>query len=110
MEINNLVFLQEKDWNYSDIAIEQRKDEEIMRLFNQQKDNFLMIKKFQIPGTNDVLLSDTLTSKIRPLISQSYGSKGFNCFHKSAHNGIETILKMMQTRVVWPGMMKQVTS
>ena len=104
------MFLQEKDWNYSNCAREQRQDEEIMRLFNQQKDNFLVIEEFQIPDTDDALLCDISTSKIRPLIPQNYRTKVFDCFHKLAHSGIETSLKMMQTRVVWPGMRKQITS
>lgn len=110
IEINNLMFLQEKDWDYCDIAKEQRKDEETMHLFNQQKDNSLVIEEFQIPGTDDTMLCDTSTNKVRPLIPQSYRLKVFENFHKLAHSGMETTLKMMQTRVIWPGMRKQVSS
>ena len=53
IEINNLMFLQ----RYSER--EQRQDEEIMRLFNQQEDNSLVTEEFQIPGTDDVLRCDT---------------------------------------------------
>ena len=36
--------------------------------------------------------------------------KVFNNFHKLAHSGTETTVKMMQTRVIWPGMRKQISS
>ena len=54
IEINNLMFLQKNDLNYSNIAREQRKDEEIMRLFHQQDDNSLVIKEFKVPDTDDL--------------------------------------------------------
>ena len=47
IEINNLMFLQKNDLNYSDMAKEQRKDEEIMRLFYQQDDKSLVIEEFK---------------------------------------------------------------
>ena len=110
IEINNLMFLQKNDLNYSDMAKEQRKDEEIMRLFHQQDDNSLVIEEFKVPGTDDLLLCDTSTNHIRPLIPQKYRLKVFNSFHKLAHSGTETAVKIMQTRVIWPGMRKQISS
>ena len=74
---------------------EQRKDEEIMRLFHQQNDNSLIIKEFKAPGTDDFLLCDTSTNHIRPLIPQNYRLKVFNSFHKLAHSGTEITVKMM---------------
>jgi len=110
IEINNLVFLQNNDLDYSDMAREQRKDEEIMRLFHQQDDNSLVIDEFLLPGTDKYLLCDTSTKHIRPLVPQNYRLKGFNNFHKLAHTGMETSMKLMQTRVIWPRMRKQISS
>ena len=71
IEIYNLMFLQKNNLNYSDMAREQRKDEEIMQLFHQQYDNSSVIEEFKVPGTDDLLLCDTSTNHIRPLIPQN---------------------------------------
>ena len=54
------MFLQENDFDYSDMARKQRKDEEIMRLFHQQDGNSLVSDEFKGIGTDDLLLCDTL--------------------------------------------------
>jgi len=82
-----------------------------MRLFHQQDDNSLVIEDFSIPGTDKLLLCGISTIHIRPLVPQNYHLKVFNNFHKLAYTGMETsTVKMMQTRVIWPGMRKQILS
>ena len=92
IEINNLMFLQKKDLNYSNMVREQRRDEKIMRLFHQQDDNSSVIEEFKVSGTDDLLLCDTSTNHTRPLIPQNYRLKVFNSFHKLAYSGTETIV------------------
>ena len=70
----------------------------------------MVIEEYKVPGTDDLLLCDTSINHTRPLILQKYRLKVFNSFHKLAHSGTETTVKMMQTRVIWPGMRKQISS
>ena len=67
IEISNLMPLQKNDLNYSDVAREQRKDEEIIQLFHQQNKNSMVVKKFKVPGTDDFLLCDISFNHTRRL-------------------------------------------
>lgn len=78
-------------------------DEEISELIGS-KHSGLKLQQLLVPGCTKKIWCDSSTGTIRPLVPKASRSEIIDAYHKLAHPGIKSTLKLVSHRYVWPRM------
>lgn len=90
--------------DYEDLAKRQDSDEELLTYVRGDSASALSFKKVRIPGTNNLMWCDVSTGSVRPFVTKTFRRAAFDTVHRLGHPGINTIVKLMTERFVWPSM------
>ena len=107
VEINNVKFFQE-GLNYNEIAIAQQDDAFIKSLIENSSKLSLKISEVKIEDSDQVILCDVSTNKVRPIIPEQFQKVVFDKIHHLTHSGIIATRNLLQRRFVWKNMKKKI--
>ena len=107
VEINNVKFFQE-GLNYNEIAKAQQDDAFIKSLIENPSKSSLKISEVKIEDSDQVILCDVSTDKVRPIIPEQFQKVVFDKIHNLAHSGIKATRNLLQRRFVWKNMKKNI--
>ena len=107
VEINKVKFFQE-GLNYNEIAKAQRDDVFIKSLIENPSKSSLKISEVKIEDSDQVILCDVSTDKVRPIIPEEFQKVVFDKIHNLAHSGIKATRNLLQRRFVWKNMKKNI--
>ena len=93
-------FFQE-DLNYNEIAKAQQDDAFIKSLIENPSKSSLKISEVKIEDSDQVILCDVSTDKVRPIIPEQFQKVVFDKIHNLAHSGIKATRNLLQCRFVW---------
>ncbi|XP_076766665.1 uncharacterized protein LOC143433263 [Xylocopa sonorina] len=85
---------------YAELAKSQREDEELRILL--QLDSSLQLRKVTLPGSNDELYCDSVTSTLQPFVTKPFRRQAFASLHELSHPGAKATAKLVAQRFVWP--------
>lgn len=91
--------------DYAALARSQATDTELQAIL-QAENSVLNLKKVHMPESNISVYCDISTTQIRPFITQPFRRTAFNTVHQLAHPGINTTVKLVQQKFVWPSINK----
>ena len=106
VEINNVKFFQE-GLNHNELAKAQQDDAFIKSLIENLSKSSLKISEVKIENSDQVILCDVSTDKVRPIIPEQF-QKVFDKIHNLAHSGIKATRNLLQRRFVWKNMKKNI--
>ena len=106
VEINNVKFFQE-GLNYTEIAKAQQDDAFTKSLIENSSKSSLKISEVKIEDSDQVILCDVSTDKVRPIIPEQFQKVVFDNIHNLAHSGIKATRNLLQQRFVWKNMKKK---
>ena len=94
--------------DYEAIAKSQLKCPELEELLNPSNQTSLEIKPVLIPGSDLTIWCDTSTGINRPVIPTEHRRMIFFKFHTPSHPGIRASQRLINRRVIWPNLKKDV--
>ena len=100
VEINNVKFFQE-GLNYNEIAKAQQDDAFIKSLIENPFKSSLKISEVKIEDSDQVILCDVSTGKVRPIMPEQFQKVVFDKIRNLAHSGIKATRNLLQRRFVW---------
>ena len=68
----------------------------------------LKISEVKIEDSDQVILCDVSTDKVRPIIPEQFQKVVFDKIHNLAHSGIKATRNLLQRRFVWKNMKKNI--
>ena len=92
--------------DYTELALAQRDDPSIHE-FSQSR-TLLQLCERAIPNSGLLLLGDTSTGKLRPIIPNSLRSTILEHMHNLSHPGIKATQKLIGERFVWLNMRRDI--
>ena len=92
--------------NYEDMAACQQNDPTVQAF--RTAITGLILRDIPIGNSGKTLLCDTSTGKNRPIIPETWKRKVFEAVHNMSHPGINSTCRLMQSKFVWHGMLKEV--
>ncbi|KAI5738876.1 hypothetical protein M8J77_012169 [Diaphorina citri] len=91
--------------DYKSLATSQQTDEEL-KVPLQGTDSGLHLKLLQMPESDVHIYCDVSTPTARPFISRPFRRTAFNSIHQLSHPGVNTTVKLIKERYVWPSISK----
>ena len=107
IEINNLSVSQ-NPLDFAEIALAQREDDFIQQVLTKSVKTSLVFEELPLEDCNLVLICDTSTSKVRPVIPANFQKLVFEKIHNLSHPGIKATRELIQRRFVWQNMKKDI--
>lgn len=101
--------------DFCEMAKAQINDEEIKTFVEQQlqqndKTNFIILKKVPLPFTTTSMICETSSGTPRPYIPEEFRHQVFDSIHGLAHPSIRNTRKLMTARFFWPSINKDVNN
>ncbi|XP_072375873.1 uncharacterized protein [Diabrotica undecimpunctata] len=94
------------DIDIMDLALVQEPDPELKTYLREKTS--LQLKKIRFPEQNVSLYCDVATSTARPFVPKPLRMAIFSTMHNLAHPGINSSVKMIIQRYVWPSIKSDV--
>lgn len=94
--------------NFKEFAKEQITDEELQQLLLPNSSTSLIFKSHKLPGSEQEIVCDVSTSKIRPYVPRKLRRSIFNMMHNLSHPGKKSSIKLVADRYVWLNMKKDI--
>ena len=95
--------------DYAELAKAQEKDEYIVnKTWITKSCNNIVIKKIDIPSSNQKLYCETSTNNIRPYVPELFRRLAFESIHNLSHPGIRATRKLVQSKFFWPNMLRDI--
>ena len=106
VEINDVKFFQE-GLNYNEIAKAQQ-DTFIKSLIENPSKSSLKISEVKVEDSDQVILCDVSTDKVRPIIPEQFQKVVFDKIHNLAHSSIKATRNLRQRTFIWKNMKKKI--
>ncbi|KAI5721414.1 hypothetical protein M8J77_020491 [Diaphorina citri] len=91
--------------DYKSLAPSQQTDEEL-KVPLQGTDSGLHLKLLQMPESDVRIYCDVSTRTARPFITRPFRRTAFNSIHQLSHLSVNTTVKLVKERYVWPSISK----
>ncbi|KAI5721680.1 hypothetical protein M8J77_023987 [Diaphorina citri] len=91
--------------DYKSLATSQQTDEEL-KVPLQGTDSGLHLKLLQMPESDVRIYCDVSTRTARPFITRPFRRTAFNSIHQLSHPSVNTTVKLVKERYVWPSISK----
>ncbi|KAI5731497.1 hypothetical protein M8J77_010994 [Diaphorina citri] len=91
--------------DYKSLAPSQQTDEEL-KVPLQGTDSGLHLKLLQMPESDVHIYCDVSTRTARPFITRPFRRTAFNSIHQLSHLSVNTTVKLVKERYVWPSISK----
>ena len=92
--------------DFEHIALAQRDDPELSKLLTST--NSLELRDISLPGSANLLICDTSTGTLRPVVPAQFRRSVSDHLHSLSHPGIWATQHLVRARYVWPGINKDV--
>ena len=96
--------------DFKEIAEAQENDDFIQSLLEDASTSSLKLEEIKMDHSDQVLLCDVSTSKVRPIIPKNFRKLVFDKVHGTSHPGIKATRSLIQRRFVWKNMKKDVSN
>lgn len=99
IEVENII-------DYQALAEDQRTDEELQQILQDNGNFSISVKTIVLPNTDLSVYCDTSTDRIRPFVTKKFRKIFMAAIHNFAHPGRRSTMKLLTERFVWPGIKK----
>ena len=96
--------------DFKEIAEAQENDDFIQSLLEDASTSSLKLEEIMMDNSDQVLLCDVSTSKVRPIIPKKFRKLVFDKVHGTSHLRIKATRSLIQRRFVWKNMKKDISN
>ena len=104
---NNPVQEDESIIDFSEVAVAQKSDDEVINLTRKSPSVF-QLDEVPVPQSKETMICDMTTGSPRPLLPVNFRKVVFNKLHGMAHPGVKASRALISCRYVWPKMHRDI--